>query len=73
MTICTCGYEEMGVPPNADRQVINSAFLSVPGSRKWPQVHRSGINFCLIKKLGEENPNWVTWELGMPTCPVKYW
>lgn len=72
MKICTVGMRRLGVPPNADRQVINSAFLSVPGSRMWPLVHRSGINFCLIEKLGE-NPNWVTWELGKPTHPAKYW
>lgn len=44
--------KRLGVPPSAGRQGINSAFLSVPGSRMWPAVHRSGINFCLIKKLG---------------------
>lgn len=54
-----CGYEEAGVPPSAGGQVINSAFLSVPVSRIWPVVHRSGINFCLTEKLGGEK-NWVT-------------
>lgn len=72
MKICIVGMRRLGVPPNADRQVINSAFLSVPGSRMWPPVHRSGIAFCLIKKL-EENPNWAIWELGKPTHSAKYW
>jgi len=52
MKICTVGMKRLGVPPSAGEQVINSAFLSVPASRMWPAVRRSGINFCLIEKWG---------------------
>lgn len=54
--VCTVGMKKLRVPPSAGRQGIKSAFLS--GNRRWPAVHRSGINFCLIKKLGGKN--WVT-------------